>query len=68
MIRVLIIWAILYLGEKPKVGAITSSLGFITGTFISNAVMVLQVLALLISIFVGVLTVIGWFEKRRKKQ
>ena len=62
--------AIEFLGAKPVVGLVTSILGLIASCITQEAqdliLFALQAMALVVSILVGMLTIIGWIQKRKK--
>jgi len=64
--------AIDWLGKRPGVGAIMSGTGFLTGSIMADTLDIIlklfQIAAFGSSVFIAVLTAIGWFEKRKKNR
>lgn len=70
--REFLILTIDWLGQRPFVGTIMSGSGFLTGTIMTDTLDVIaklfQIGAFGVAILTGILTAIGWFEKRRKER
>lgn len=68
MFKLLFIKSTEWLGENPSVGAASGFGGLLSSTYLQNVIDVLQLLVLIASLIVSVLTIIGWFQKRKRSK
>lgn len=68
MLKILFIKATDWLGENPQVGAASGFGGLLSSSYLQNVIDVLQLLVLIASLTVSVLTIIGWFQKRKRSK
>ena len=68
MLKLLFIRATDWLGENPSVGAASGFGGLLSRSYLQNVIDVLQLLVLIASLIVSVLTIVGWFQKRKRSK